>query len=156
MRQNELAPPLGAKHKRKRIGRGLGSGHGRTAGKGSKGQKARSGYKVRAGFEGGQNPLIKRLPEKRGFTNIFRIEYATLKVDRLNLFEAESEVTPQRLVEQRLVKSLKKPIKILGDGELQKPLIVKANKFTESARRKIEAAGGKAEEIISESSAKRD
>ena len=156
MRQNELAPSLGSKHKRKRIGRGLGSGHGRTAGKGTKGQKARSGYKVRSGFEGGQLSLIKRLPEKRGFTNIFRIEYSTLNVDRLNLFEAESEVTPQRLVEERLVKSLKKPIKILGDGELQKPLIVKADKFTESARRKIEAAGGKTEEIISESSTKRD
>lgn len=156
MRQNELAPAVGAKHKRKRIGRGLGSGHGRTAGKGTKGQKARSGYKVRKGFEGGQLSLIKRLPEKRGFTNIFRIEYAIVKVDRLNRFEAESEVTPQRLVEERLVKSLKKPIKILGEGELEKPLIVKANKFTESARRKIEAAGGKAEEIISESSAKRN
>lgn len=156
MRQNELAPTVGAKHKRKRIGRGLGSGHGRTAGKGTKGQKARSGYKVRSGFEGGQLSLIKRLPEKRGFTNIFRIEYAIVKVDRLNRFEAESEVTPQRLVEERLVKSLKKPIKILGEGELEKPLIVKANKFTESARRKIEAAGGKAEEIISESSAKRN
>ncbi len=156
MRQNELAPAVGAKHKRKRIGRGLGSGHGRTAGKGTKGQKARSGYKVRSGFEGGQLSLIKRLPEKRGFTNIFRIEYAIVKVDRLNRFEAESEVTPQRLVEERLVKSLKKPIKILGEGELEKPLIVKANKFTESARRKIEAAGGKAEEIISESSAKRN
>jgi len=156
VRQNELAPAVGAKHKRKRIGRGLGSGHGRTAGKGTKGQKARSGYKVRSGFEGGQLSLIKRLPEKRGFTNIFRIEYAIVKVDRLNRFEAESEVTPQRLVEERLVKSLKKPIKILGEGELEKPLIVKANKFTESARRKIEAAGGKAEEIISESSAKRN
>jgi large subunit ribosomal protein L15 len=87
------------------------------------------------------------LPEKRGFTNIFRIEYATLNVDRLNLFGEESEVTPQRLVEEGLVKSLQKPIKILGDGELQKPLIVKANKFTQTARRKIEAAGGKAEEI---------
>ena len=155
MRQNELAPAVGAKHKGKRIGRGLGSGHGRTAGKGTKGQKARSGYKVRSGFEGGQLSLIKRLPEKRGFTNIFRIEYAIVKVDHLNLFEAESEVTPQRLVEVRLIKSLKKPIKILGDGELEKPLIVKANKFTQTARRKIEAAGGKAEEIVSESGEKR-
>lgn len=153
MRQNELAPPRGAKHKGKIIGRGLGSGHGRTAGKGTKGQKARSGYKVRSGFEGGQNPLIKRLPEKRGFTNIFRVEYATINIERLNLFEAESEVTPQRLVEERLVKSLRKPIKILGDGELRKPLMVKANRFTQTARRKIEAAGGKAEEISGESNA---
>ena len=147
MRQNELAPPPGAKRTRKRIGRGLGSGHGRTATRGTKGQKARSGYSRRSGFEGGQLPLIKRLPEKRGFTNIFRTEYATLNVGRLNLFEEESEVTPNRLMEEGLVKSLKKPIKILGDGELTKPLTVKASKFTQTARRKIEAAGGKAEEI---------
>ncbi|MBA7703653.1 50S ribosomal protein L15 [subsurface metagenome] len=155
MRQNELAPSPGAKHSSKRIGRGLGSGHGRTAGKGTKGQKARAGYKMRPGFEGGQNPLTKSLPEQRGFTNIFRIEYATINVGRLNRFEAESEVTPQHLVEEGLVKSLKHPIKILGDGELQKPLTVRANKFTQPARRKIEAAGGKAEEISSDSRAKR-
>ncbi|TEU03699.1 MAG: 50S ribosomal protein L15 [Dehalococcoidia bacterium] len=155
MRQNELAPSPGAKHSSKRIGRGLGSGHGRTAGKGTKGQKARAGYKMRPGFEGGQNPLTKSLPEQRGFTNIFRIEYATINVARLNRFEAESEVTPQHLVEEGLVKSLKHPIKILGDGELQKPLTVRANKFTQPARRKIEAAGGKAEEISSDSRAKR-
>ena len=155
MRQNELTPSPGAKHNSKRIGRGLGSGHGRTAGKGTKGQKARAGYKMRPGFEGGQNPLTKRLPEQRGFTNIFRIEYATINVDRLNRFEAESEVTPQHLVEEGLVKSLKQPIKILGDGELQKPLTIRANKFTQPARRKIEAAGGKAEEISSDSRAKR-
>ena len=155
MRQNELAPSPGAKHNSKRIGRGLGSGHGRTAGKGTKGQKARAGYKMRPGFEGGQNPLTKRLPEQRGFTNIFRIEYATINVARLNRFEAESEVTPQQLVAEGLVKSLKHPIKILGDGELQKPLTVRANKFTQPARRKIEAAGGKAEEINSDSRAKR-
>ena len=155
MRQNELAPSPGAKHSSKRIGRGLGSGHGRTAGKGTKGQKARAGYKMRPGFEGGQNPLTKRLPEQRGFTNIFRIEYATINVGRLNRFEAESEVTPQHLVKEGLVKSLKHPIKILGDGELQKPLTVRANKFTQPARRKIEAAGGKAEEISSDSRAKR-
>lgn len=147
MRQNELAPPPGARRKGRRIGRGFGSGRGRTAGKGTKGQKARSGYKVRSGFEGGQLALIKRLPEKRGFTNIFRTEYEIVKVGRLNLFEAQSEVTPQRLVEERLVKSLKRPIKILGDGQLQKPLIVRANKFTETARRKIETAGGRVEEI---------
>lgn len=151
MRQNELAPPSGAKHKVKRIGRGLGSGHGRTAGKGSKGQKARSGFKMRPGFEGGQNPLTKRLPEKRGFTNIFRTEYATIDVARLNRFEAGSEVTPQQMVAEGLVKSLRRPIKILGEGELQKPLTVRANKFTQPARRKIEAAGGKAEEISGDS-----
>ncbi len=147
MRQNEMTPPAGAKRKRKRLGRGFGSGRGRTAGKGTKGQKARSGYKVRSGFEGGQLSLIKRLPKKRGFTNIFRTEYEIVKVGRLNCFQPETEVTPQRLVEERLVRSLKKPIKILGDGELEKPLIVRANRFTETARRKIEMAGGKAEEI---------
>ena len=147
MRQNELAPPPGAKQERKRIGRGFGSGRGKTAGKGTKGQKARSGYKVRSGFEGGQLALTKRLPFKRGFTNIFRTEYVIVNVERLNLFEGESEVTPQRMVDERLVKSLRKPIKILGQGELHKPLTVKANKFTGVAKKKIEAAGGKAEEI---------
>ena len=155
MKQHELAPSAGATHKRKRIGRGLGSGHGRTAGKGTKGQKARAGRHIRPGFEGGQNPLIKRLPEKRGFTNIFRVEYATINITLLNRFEADSEVTPQRFVEDGLVKSLKKPIKILGDGELLKPLTVSAHKFTQTARSKIEAAGGIVEEIDSESGTKR-
>ncbi len=91
--------------------------------------------------------MIKRLPEKRGFTNIFRTEYDFVNVGRLNLFEPESEVTPQRLVEMRLIRSLKRPVKILGDGELQKPLTVRANRFTESARRKIEMVGGRVEEI---------
>jgi large subunit ribosomal protein L15 len=147
LRQNELAPPARSKHKEKRIGRGFGSGHGRTACRGTKGQKARSGYGKRPGFEGGQNPITKRLPELRGFTNIFRKEYATVNVVSLNRFEADSEVTPQLLLEHRIVKSLKSPIKILGDGELEKPLTVRANKFTQTARNKIEAAGGKVEEI---------
>ena len=142
-----MASPPGARRKSKRLGRGFGSGRGRTAGKGTKGQKARSGYKVRSGFEGGQLPLIKRLPEKRGFTNIFRTEYEFVNVGRLNLFEPESEVTPQRLAEVRLIRSLRKPVKILGDGELQKPLTVRANRFTETAKRKIEMAGGRVEEI---------
>lgn len=147
MKQNELALPTGAKHSKKRVGRGSGSGHGNTACRGNKGQKSRSGFKMRPGFEGGQNPLTKRLPELRGFNNIFRKEYATLNVARLNIFESDSEVTPQQLLAQGFVKSLKYPIKILGDGELEKALIVKANKFTKSAKDKIEAAGGKAEEI---------
>jgi len=155
VKQHELAPSIGAKHKRKRIGRGLGSGHGRTAGKGSKGQLARAGRHIRPGFEGGQNPLIKRLPEKRGFTNIFRVEYDTINITVLNRFEADSEVTPQRFVDEGLVKSLKKPIKILGNGELLKPLTVSAHKFTQTARSKIEAAGGIVEEINSESGTKR-
>ena len=155
MKQHELAPSTGARHKRKRIGRGLGSGHGRTAGKGSKGQLARAGRHIRPGFEGGQNPLIKRLPEKRGFTNIFRVEYDTINITVLNRFEADSEVTPQRFVDEGLVKSLKKPIKILGNGELLKPLTVSAHKFSQTARSKIEAAGGIVEEINSESGTKR-
>ena len=153
--QNKLAPHPGAKHKIKRIGRGLGSGHGRTAGKGSKGQKARAGYKVRPGFEGGQNPLTKRLPELRGFNNIFRVEYSTINVSQLNRFETESEVTPQRLVAEGLIKSLKQPVKILGDGEIKKSLTIRVNRFTQQARRKIESAGGKAEEIDSDPRAKR-
>lgn len=155
MKQHELAPSTGARHKRKRIGRGLGSGHGRTAGKGSKGQLARAGRHIRPGFEGGQNPLIKRLPEKRGFTNIFKIEYDTINITVLNRFEADSQVTPQRFVEEGLIKSLKKPIKILGNGELLKPLTVSAHKFSQTARSKIEAAGGIVEEINSESGTKR-
>ena len=155
MKQHELGPSTGARHKRKRIGRGLGSGHGRTAGKGSKGQLARAGRHIRPGFEGGQNPLIKRLPEKRGFTNIFRVEYDTINITVLNRFEADSEVTPQRFVDEGLVKSLRKPIKILGNGELLKPLTVSAHKFTQTARSKIEAAGGMVEEIDSESGTKR-
>lgn len=149
MRQNELTQPSGARHRKKRVGRGLGSGHGTTAGKGTKGQKARAGYSRRPGFEGGQLPLIKRLPEKRGFTNIFRTEYAIVEVGSLNRFDGE--VTPQMLVEEGLVKSLRKPVKVLGDGELEKPLVVKADKFSQTARSKIEAAGGTAEEIIRDS-----
>ena len=147
LRQSELAPSPGAKRKGKRLGRGLGSGRGRTAGKGTKGQKARAGFSMRASFEGGQLPLVKRLPEKRGFTNIFRTEYDFVNVGRLNLFEPESEVTPQRLAEVRLIRSLRKPVKILGDGELQKPLTVRANRFSETAKRKIEMAGGRVEEV---------
>jgi len=147
LRQSELAPSPGAKRKSKRLGRGLGSGRGRTAGRGTKGQKARAGFSMRASFEGGQLPLVKRLPEKRGFTNIFRTEYEFVNVGRLNLFEPESEVTPQRLAEVRLIRSLRKPVKILGDGELQKPLTVRANRFTETAKRKIEMAGGRVEEV---------
>jgi large subunit ribosomal protein L15 len=102
---------------------------------------------MRPGFEGGQLPLIKRLPRKRGFTNIFRVEYSTVNLDKLNIFESGSEVTPEKLVEAGLVKSLRYPIKILADGELSHPLSVKANKFSTSAKTKIEAAGGSAEEV---------
>ena len=147
MRQDELAPAPGAKKNRKRVGRGDGSGHGTYSGRGSKGQKSRSGYKMRPGFEGGQLPLIKRLPQKRGFTNIFRIEYNLVNIDRLNQFKTGSKVTPEKLVAAGVIKSLRQPVKILGEGKLKPPLSVKANKCSASAKAKIEAAGGKVEEI---------
>ena len=147
MRQDELAPASGSKKDRKRVGRGDGSGHGTYSGRGCKGQKSRAGYKMRPGFEGGQLPLIKRLPRKRGFTNIFRTEYSTVSINALNAFESGSEVTPEKLVEARMVKSLRNPIKILADGDIKHPLTVRANKFSASAKAKIEAAGGQAEEV---------
>ena len=147
MKQHELRPPRGAKRNRKRIGRGDGSGHGSFSGRGLKGQNSRSGGGVRPGFEGGQNPLIKSLPAMRGFTNIFRKEYAAINLDRLSVFPADSEVTPQSMLEAGLVKNLKKRIKVLGRGELEVALIVEAHGFSGSARRKIEEAGGRAEEI---------
>ena len=147
MKQNELSPSPGSKHKRKRVGRGDGSGHGTYSCRGLKGQKSRSGPGIALQFEGGQTPLVKRLPRKRGFTNIFRIEYAVVNLQRLEVFEQGTEVTPQMLVDAGLVPSLNKPIKILGTGELQRSLVVKANKFSESAKSKIESAGGRAEEI---------
>jgi len=147
MLQEKLSPPPGAKKARKRVGRGDGSGHGTYSGRGSKGQKSRAGYKMRPGFEGGQLPLIKRLPEKRGFHNPFRTEYNTVKIGDLSIFEPESEVTPEKLVAAGIVKSLRQPIKILAGGEISHPLVVKANKFSAAAKAKIEAAGGKTEEI---------
>lgn len=147
VKQNELRPAPGSKHRRKRVGRGDGSGHGSYSGRGCKGQKARSGGGVRPGFEGGQLPLIKRLPQKRGFTNIFRTEYAIVNVGQLGVFEPGTEVTTERLARAGLVKSLKKPIKILGDGQVRVPLVVKADRFSATARAKIEGAGGKAEAI---------
>ena len=147
MKQNELSPSPGSKHKRKRVGRGDGSGHGTYSCRGLKGQKSRSGPGIALRFEGGQTPLVKRLPHKRGFTNIFKTDYALVKLQRLEVFDQNTEITPQMLLDAGLIPSLKKPVKILGDGELQRPLVVKANKFSGSARSKIEAAGGRAEEI---------
>ena len=147
VRQNSIAPAPGSKKTRKRVGRGNGSGHGTYSGRGCKGQKSRAGYKMRPGFEGGQLPLIKRLPRKRGFTNIFRTEYSTVNIGQLSAFESGSEVTPEILEATGLVKSLKKPIKILADGEIDHAITVKANKFSASAKAKIEAAGGTAEEV---------
>ena len=147
MRQDELSPPPGSKKDRKRVGRGDGSGHGTYSGRGCKGQKSRSGYRMSRGFEGGQLPLIRRLPRKRGFTNIFRIEYSIVNIDKLNMFEAGSEVTPEKLVAAGVVKSLRYPIKILAEGNIEHSLVVRANKFSTAAKAKIEAAGGKVEEV---------
>jgi large subunit ribosomal protein L15 len=147
VRQDNLSPPAGSKQARKRVGRGDGSGYGTYSGRGLKGQKSRAGYKMRPGFEGGQLPLIKRLPQKRGFVNIFRTEYSIVNLDKLNIFESGSEITPEKLQTAGLVKSLRQPIKILANGEVSQPLLVKANKFSAAAKTKIEAAGGKAEEV---------
>ena len=148
MRQDELSPAPGSKKNRKRVGRGDGSGHGTYSGRGVKGQKSRAGYKMRPGFEGGQLPLIKRLPRKRGFTNIFRTEYSVVNMDKLNTFESGSEITPESLLAAGMVKSLRNPVKILAGGEIDRPVSVKAHKFSAAAKAKIEAAGGSAEEVI--------
>jgi large subunit ribosomal protein L15 len=142
MKLHELSPARGSKHAKKRVGRGPGSGLGKTAGRGEKGQKSRTGYSRRPGFEGGQMPLVRRVP-KRGFTNIWKTEYAVVNLSQLADFEGE--VTPEALVERGLVRSGKR-IKVLGDGEVGKPLRVVADKFSQSARDKIVAAGGSCEE----------
>ncbi len=147
MKQNELSPAPGSKRDRKRVGRGNSSGHGTYSGRGQKGQKARAGGKTRPGFEGGQLPLIKRLPKKRGFYNLFRTEYSVVNVASLNSFEAGSEVTVESLKMAGLVKTTKKPVKVLADGELKRALTIKAQKFSAAAKAKIEGAGGKAEEV---------
>ncbi len=147
MRQNDIAPPPSSKKERKRVGRGNASGHGTYAGRGLNGQKSRSGNKMRPGFEGGQLPLIKRLPRKRGFVNIFRKEYSIVNVAQLNMFAEGSEVTPEKLHAAGLVKTLKHPVKILANGEVGHAVTVKANKFSTAAKAKIEAAGGKVEEV---------
>ena len=147
MKLHELYPAAGATKEVKRIGRGHGSGHGKTAGKGHKGQKARAGRGMRPGFEGGQMPLQRRLP-KRGFNNIFRIEMAIVNVAALDkAFEAGETVTVDALIEKGLVKKVLGGVKVLGNGELSKALTVQANAFSDSAKQKIEAAGGKAEVI---------
>ena len=141
----DLRPPKGAKHPRKRVGRGPGSGHGKTASRGSKGAKSRSGFRFKRGFEGGQMPLHRRVP-KRGFHNPFRTEYAVVNLDTLGeVFDAGSEVTPELLRERGLVRKAYAPVKVLGRGEISKKLTVKAHKFSGSAAEKIVAAGGAAE-----------
>jgi large subunit ribosomal protein L15 len=143
MKQNELSPPLGAKHKRKLVGRGDGSGHGTYSGRGCKGQKSRSGGGTRLGFEGGQLPLIKRLPRKRGFTNIFKTKYNIVNVGKLAIFPPGTEVTSEELLRAGLIRTPDHPTKILGAGDIQHPLLVRADKFSSSAEKKIIAAGGK-------------
>jgi large subunit ribosomal protein L15 len=143
MKLHELSPAKGSKHSKKRVGRGPGSGLGKTAGRGEKGQKSRTGYSSRPGFEGGQMPLIRRVP-KRGFTNIWKSEYAVVNLSQLAALDGD--VTPETLVEHGLVRSGKK-VKVLGDGEIGKALHVVASKFSKSAREKIEAAGGRCEEL---------
>ena len=143
MKLHDLSPAPGSKKNRKRIGRGPGSGTGKTAGRGHNGQKSRAGFSRRAGFEGGQMPLVRRVP-KRGFTNNFRTEYQVVNLTRLA--ELEGEVTPEILVESGLVRA-GHLVKILGDGEIGKSLTIKAHKFSRSAREKIEAAGGSCEEL---------
>ena len=144
MRLHELAPAKGSKSSRKRVGRGPGSGLGKTAGRGEKGQKSRSGYSRRPGFEGGQMPLVRRVP-KRGFNNVFRTEYAVVNLAQLAGFEGE--VTPELLAGKGLVRA-GRPLKVLGDGEVAVALTVRAHKFSKSARAKIEAAGGTCEELM--------
>lgn len=146
MKLHELQPAPGSRHKKKRLGRGISAGQGKTAGKGHKGQNARSGGGVRPGFEGGQNPIYRRLP-KRGFTNPNRVEYAIVNLDTLNRFAEETVVTPELLVQEGVVKNLKDGLKILGNGELSKKLTVKAHKFSASAIEKINAVGGATEVI---------
>ena len=145
MKLHELTPAKGSKHSRKRVGRGPGSGLGKTAGKGHKGQKSRSGYARQAGFEGGQMTLVRRVP-KRGFTNLFKTTYAVVNLHQLEEFDRE--VTPETLAARGLVRS-GMLVKVLGDGEVNKPLTVVAHKFSRSARAKIEAAGGSCQEFAS-------
>ena len=147
VRQDNISPSPGSRHAAKRVGRGNGSGHGTYSGRGCKGQKSRAGFKMRPGFEGGQLPLIKRLPRKRGFTNIFRTEYSTVNAGALNIFESGSEVTPETMLAAGIIKNLNNPVKVLGDGDIDRPLTVRAHKFSATAKAKIEAAGGKVEEV---------
>ena len=146
MKLHELKPAPGSTTAPKRLGRGVGSGLGKTSGKGHKGAKARSGGGKRPGFEGGQMPLVRRLP-KRGFFNPFRTEYVAVNVSRLEVFEDGATVSPVELIQMGIIKKIEDGVKIMGNGELTRKLTVQANKFTATAKEKIEAAGGKAEVI---------
>ncbi len=147
MRLNELRKPKGSTHARKRLGRGDGSGHGGTSGRGHKGQRARSGGNVPPWFEGGQMPLQRRLPV-RGFTSVFHKEYTIVNVEKLNIFPDNTVVTPEVLKSTGVIKRLRDGVKILGDGKLQRSLVVQAHCFSRKAGAKINEAGGKAEVIL--------
>lgn len=146
MKLHELKPAEGSRFARKRVGRGYGSGLGKTSGRGQKGQKARSGGNIRPGFEGGQLPLLQTLP-KRGFKNPTRKIYSIVNLDKLNRFESGTEVTPELLLETRVIRKLNDGVKVLGEGKLEAKLTVKAQKFSASAKEAIEAAGGNIEVI---------
>ena len=147
MKQHELTPSAGARKSVKRVGRGQGSGHGTYSGRGCKGNKARAGFSVRPGFEGGQLPIIKRLPEKRGFVNLFPNRFNIVNLSQLNVFEDGSGVDAKALLSAGLIKSLSLPVKVLGTGEIERKINIKAHKFSATAKQKIEAAGGKVEEV---------
>lgn len=149
MRLHELAPPEGARTGRRRVGRGLGSGRGKTAGRGTKGQKARSGGSVPPYFEGGQLPLVRRLPYRRGFHNPFRVEYEVVNLDQLDRLPEATEVTPAVMRSHRMARRGERPIKVLARGTLHKPLAVHAHAFSAQARRAIVGAGGSVVEISS-------
>jgi len=147
IRLDTLSPAPGSRKDRKRVGRGDGSRKGSFSGRGCKGQKSRSGFRMKPGFEGGQLPIIKRLPSQRGFHNIFKAEYDVVNVGQLNIFETGTEVDIVKLMTAGLVKTGQKLVKILGEGEIDCPLTVRADKFSATAKSKIEAAGGKVEEV---------
>jgi large subunit ribosomal protein L15 len=148
MQANQLRPPKGAKHARKRVGRGNASGHGTYSTRGLKGQKSRAGRKPRRFFEGGQTELMRRLPRKRGFTNLFRVEFAPVNLRDLNAFEDGTEVTVDSLKEAGIISSTRKPVKVLGVGEVTSKLTVTVHRFSKTARAAIEAAGGTATALI--------
>ena len=147
MMEHQLVPKKGARKPRKRIGRGDAAGQGSTAGKGMKGQKSRSGRRMRPGFEGGQLPIIKGLPMKRGFNNPFKVYYSLVTLETLDNFTSGDRITPEELQRHGYLKNLNQPVKIVGDGEISKAVTVAAHKFTRSAREKIEAARGTVEEL---------
>ena len=147
MKQHEIRPPIHSKHSSKRVGRGNGSGHGTYSGKGCKGQKSRSGGVKKLGFEGGQLPLIQRLPRKRGFTNIFKTKYSLVNIGALQRFPDNSTIDVKTLYDAGLLKSANNAVKVLGNGELTRSLTIKAHEFSSTAEEKIVAAGGKVERI---------